>query len=189
MSLPLRDNQYHTYGEYLHWDDDARFELIDGQAWAMSPAPNPRHQQVLGELYRQIANQLHNKSCSAWLAPFDVRLPRANETDEDIDTVVQPDLSVICDSNKIDDKGCRGAPDWVIEILSPSTAGHDQVIKRRLYERAGVREYWLLHPTDQVLTVYRLIDGSYGKPDVDERKETTHSIILPEIVIDWSLFK
>lgn len=188
MSLPLRDNQHHTYGEYLHWNDEQRFELIDGQAWAMSPGPNTRHQQVLGELFYQLASQLRNKSCSAWLAPFDVRLPKANEADEDIDTVVQPDLSIICDPAKIDDKGCRGAPDWVIEILSPSTAGHDQVVKRRIYEQAGVGEYWLLHPTDRVLTVYQLIEGNYGKPDVYEMQGSTHSAILPEVVIDWSLF-
>jgi Uma2 family endonuclease len=92
---------------------------------------------------------------------------------------------VVCDSNKLDRRGVRGAPDWVIEVLSPSTAGHDQIRKCQLYERHGVREYWLIHPIDRVLTVYRLIDGEYGKPELSELRGETAVSVLPDIVIQW----
>jgi Uma2 family endonuclease len=112
-------------------------------------------------------------------------LPKAEESDNEVDTVVQPDLVVICDRAKLDDKGCRGAPDWVVEVLSPSTAGHDQILKRALYQRVGVREYWLVHPVDRIVTLYTLNSGSYGVPDVRELVGTLAVSVLPEIVIDW----
>ncbi len=168
MGLPLRDQHLHTYGEYLTWPDDLRYELIDGRAYAMSPAPTRRHQQVVGELFRQIANALQGHPCRAYVAPFDVRLPRGDEADEAIDTVVQPDIAVFCDRSRLDERGARGAPDWIIEVLSPGTASHDQLLKRDLYERHGVSEYWLVHPGDRLVTVYRLLGGAYGKPHVQE---------------------
>jgi Uma2 family endonuclease len=186
MSLALRDHQHHTYGEYCGWPEDVRYELIDGRAYAMSPAPSRRHQEAVGEVFRQVADALEGSGCRVYLAPFDVRLPRGDEADEAIDTVVQPDISVVCDAAKLDDRGCRGAPDWVIEVLSPGSAGHDQIVKRALYERHGVREYWLLHPVDHVVTVYRLVDGAYGKPDIHELKETLACGVLPRVVIDWA---
>jgi len=131
MGLPKRDIEYHTYADYCSWPDDARYELIDGVAYAMGPAPVRRHQGILGEVFRQVANVLEGSPCRPYIAPFDVRLPKAGEIDDEVNTVVQPDLVVICDRAKLDDKGCRGAPDWVVEVLSPSTAGHDQILKRR----------------------------------------------------------
>lgn len=186
MGLALRDQQRHTYGEYCTWPEDVRYELIEGRAYAMSPGPNRRHQELLGEIFRQIADALEGTGCRVYVAPLDVRLPRANEADDDVDTVVQPDISVVCDRSKLDDRGCRGAPDWVIEVLSPSTAGHDQILKRAVYERHGVREYWLIHPADKVVTVYQLVDGAYGKPEISELKDTLPCGILPEVVIDWA---
>ncbi len=186
MALAQRDHQHHTYGDYCSWPDDVRYELIDGQAYAMSPGPNRRHQEVGFEIARQIADALEGSPCRTYVAPFDIRLPRGNEADDDIDTVVQPDIMVVCDRTKLDDRGCRGAPDWVIEVLSPSSASHDQILKRALYERHGVREYWLIHPVDLIVTVYRLVDGAYGRPDIFELKDTLACGILPEVVIDWA---
>jgi Uma2 family endonuclease len=185
MGLPLRDTLRHTYGDYLEWPEDVRYELIDGIAYAMAPAPLRLHQEILLEVARQAGNALEGKPCRPFVAPFDVRLPRGDEADRDIDTVVQPDLVVVCDRAKLDERGCRGAPDWVVEILSPSTAGHDLIVKRRLYERVGVREYWLVHPVDRVVTVYRLLAGGFGAPDIYELKETLAVGVLPEVVIDW----
>ena len=185
MGLALKDNQYHCYGDYLNWPEDIRYELIDGDAYLMAPAPDLAHQDVAGEIFRQAANALRGRPCRALIAPVDVRLPKQDEADERIDTVVQPDVLVVCDSNKLDRRGVRGAPDWVVEVLSPSTAGHDQIKKRQLYERHGVREYWLIHPVDRVLTVYRLVDGEYGKAELYELRGETAVGVLPDIVIQW----
>jgi Uma2 family endonuclease len=185
MSLAIKDSQYHCYGDYLTWPEDVRYELIDGDAYLMAPAPDLAHQDVVGEIYVQARLALKGKPCRAFIAPVDVRLPKQDEADEHINTVVQPDVLVVCDPNKLDRRGFRGAPDWVVEVLSPSTAGHDQIRKRQLYERHGVREYWLIHPVDRVLTVYRLIDGEYGKPELYELQGGTAVSVLPEIVIQW----
>ena len=117
------------------------------------------------------------------IAPLDVRLPRGDEADEAVDTVVQPDLLVVCDPARIDE---RGVPDWIIEVLSPATAAHDQVRKRDLYETAGVREYWLVHPTDRIVIVYRLENGRYGRPDIAELTGETSPQAVPGVVIDWA---
>ena len=186
MGLPLRDLEHHTYGDYLAWPEDVRYELIDGIAYAMSPAPTVSHQEVLLGLYRQIDEALDVSACRVLIAPLDVRLPRSDEADEVVDTVVQPDLLVVCDPARIDERGVRGAPDWIIEVLSPATAAHDQVVKRDLYERAGVREYWLVHPTDRIVTVYRLENGRYGRPDIAELIGETAPQAVPGVVIDWA---
>ena len=185
MGLPQRDLEFHTYADYLAWPADIRYELIDGIAYAMGPAPVRRHQEVAGEMFRQIADALDGSPCRPYIAPFDVRLPCANEADEFVNTVVQPDISVICDKTKLDERGCRGAPDWIIEVISPSTASHDQIVKRALYERVGVREFWLVHPVDNVVIIYLLQNGAYGKPEVQELVDTTMSSVLPEVRIVW----
>jgi Uma2 family endonuclease len=185
MGLPLRDGQHHTYGEYLTWPEDVRYELIEGEAYLMAPAPDLAHQDVAGEVFSQIHTQLAGKACRAFVAPVDVRFPKRDEADDQVDTVVQPDVLVVCDPSKLDRRGVRGAPDWVLEVLSPSTAGHDQVLKRRIYERAGVREFWLVHPMDRVLTIYRLDGVEYGKPDVQELKGSTEIRVLPSVVVAW----
>lgn len=117
--------------------------------------------------------------------PFDVRLPEGDEADDDIDTLVQPDISVVCDPSKLDDKGCRGAPDWIIEVLSPATAGHDQVRKLLLYEHHGVKEYWLVHPVDRVVTIYRLENEAYGRPTVSELHGRAACRACAVAEIDW----
>lgn len=185
MGLPVRHpSERYTYADYLSWPEDTRYELVDGVAHAMT-GPNRRHQEIVGNLFVQLANGLEAHPCRIYIAPFDVRLPKADEADEQVDTVVQPDISIFCDRAKLDERGARGAPDWVIEVLSPASAGHDQIVKPRVYERAGVREYWLVHPTGRIVTVYWLSVGAYGRPDVFELKGSTPSRVLPELVIDW----
>jgi Uma2 family endonuclease len=186
MSLAKKDSRYHSYGDYLTWPDDVRYELINGDAYLMAPAPDLVHQDVAGEIYLQARLALKDKPCRAFIAPVDVRLPKQDEADEYIDTVVQPDVLVVCNPDKLDRRGVRGAPDWIVEVLSPSTAGHDQIRKRQLYECHGVREYWLIHPVDRVLTVYRLIDNEYGKPELYELQGETAVAILPDIIIQWN---
>ncbi len=186
MGLPRRDAQHHTYGEYRTWPEDVRYELIDGEAYLMAPAPTVAHQRLVLELARQIADALEGSPCEVFLAPFDVRLPRTDEADDAIDTVLQPDLTIVCDPGKIDQRGCRGAPDWVIEILSPATAAHDQTIKLAAFERTGVPECWLVHPTDRTVAVYRLIDGAYGRPAISELEGSLGCGSVEAVTIDWA---
>ncbi|HRP98432.1 MAG TPA: Uma2 family endonuclease [Rhodocyclaceae bacterium] len=186
MGLPLRDTYRHTYGEYLTWPEDVRYELIEGEAYLMAPAPTVGHQRLVLEIARQIADALEGRRCEVFLAPFDVRLPRGDEADAAIDTVVQPDLSVGADPAKIDERGCRGAPDWVIEVLSPATAAHDQTVKLAAYERAGVRECWFVHPTDCTVAVYRLEDRAYGRPIISELAGTLACQAVDAVSIDWA---
>ena len=192
MGLPQPKTEYYTYVDYQNWPDDTRYELIDGVAYAMAPAPTRTHQNLVLELARQIATALKGKPCQTFVAPFDVRLPHADEADDRVDTVVQPDVLVVCDPAKLDERGVRGAPDWVAEVLSPASAAHDQIVKLALYERAGVPEYWLLHPTDRLVTVYRLVDGpeggKYGRPDIHEMKDSLTLGVLPDVSVDWTAF-
>jgi Uma2 family endonuclease len=186
MALTQRDTQQHTYGEYLTWPDNPREELIDGIAYIREPpAPSRLHQELVGKLYYQVCTALEGKPCHVYIAPFDVRLPKSDETDDRIDTVVQPDVLIVSDCHKLDQRGMRGAPDWVAEVLSPSTASHDQIIKVPVYERAGVPEVWLIHPTDRTLTVYRLEDRRYGRPAILELKGQTPLTAVPGVSIDW----
>jgi len=185
MGPALRDDRYHTYADYLAWSEDLRYELIDGTAYVMAPAPTLAHQDVVGEIYFQLRQALQGKSCRAFIAPVDVRLPKADEADDEVDTVLQPDVLVVCDPSRLDRRGVRGAPDLVVEVLSSSTASHDHVRKRRVYERSGVREYWLVHPIDRMITVYRLRDGEYGKPEVLELDGETAVGVLPGVSVSW----
>jgi len=147
----------YTYADYLTWQFDEMVELIRGKVVRMSPAPETSHQKCSSNLHGLIWNYLHNKTCQVFSAPFDVRLPVGKKVeDTSSETVVQPDLSIICSPDKLDQKGCKGAPDWIIEILSKSTAQKDLKDKYELYERAGVQEYWIVHPAEGTVLVYRL---------------------------------
>ena len=146
-----------TYADYLAWPDDERWEIIDGEAYNMSPAPSRLHQEISGKLFGSFYEYLKGKKCKLYAAPFDVRLPDlAGLTDEKIETVVQPDIVIICDRTKLDERGCIGAPDIVVEILSPATSGYDLKVKYQLYQQHGVKEYWIIHPAEQTLLVYKL---------------------------------
>jgi len=166
MADLVRKEQRFTYGDYAAWPDDERWELIDGVAYNMTPAPTTSHQSVAGNLFGILFGLLRGHPCRVFAAPTDVLLPRGSEADEEVDTTVQPDLFVICNPAIVQERFIRGAPDWVIEVISPSTARKDEGIKRDRYRQAGVKEYWLLHPTDRTLMCYRLADGAYGLPDV-----------------------
>jgi Uma2 family endonuclease len=164
-----KEGDSYTYGDYLTWPTDQRWELLQGTAYNMSPAPARIHQRLVVKLSYQFERYLQAKGsgCEVYVAPFDVRLPRAQEHDADITTVVQPDIAIICDQAKLDDKGCKGAPDLVVEIVSPSSAALDYIKKTRLYEQHRVKEYWIVHPFDQIVMVYKLnADLRYGRPDI-----------------------
>lgn len=158
---PLPQEKRYSYADLLSWNDSTRYELYDGQPVALA-SPSDVHQRILGEFYLQFGSYLKGKKCKAYLSPFDVRLFETQETGpENVDTVVQPDLMVICDQSKVDRRGIHGAPDLVIEILSPATAHYDKLVKFNLYQMAGVKEYWLADPVTRTVCVYTLEDGSY----------------------------
>lgn len=157
MALPAGQRRY-TFADYLTWDEYPRYELIDGEA-VMLASPSTAHQLISMELSRQFANYLEGKKCRAIAAPFDVRLfEEEGDRPENVQTVVQPDLSIVCDPNKLDEHGCKGAPDLTLEILSPSSAHHDLLVKLNLCQQAGVREYWAVSPEDKTVHVF-LRDG------------------------------
>lgn len=159
--MPLPQECRYTYADALAWDESERIELIDGEPVMMSP-PSRGHQKISGEIYLQIATYLKGKTCEVYHAPFGVRLfEKDGDSPCDVDTLVEPDITVICDPGKLDDAGCRGAPDLIIEILSPSTQRHDRLTKYNLYQRAGVREYWIVDPDARVVSVYTLEEGAY----------------------------
>ena len=186
MTVLQRDKHYHTYADYLTWSREYGDELINGTAYVREPpSPGLSHQRVVGEIYHQVATALKGKPCQVFVSPSDVRLPKSTEHDDQVDTVVQPDVFIVCDPQKLDERGTRGAPDWVVEVLSPSTARHDQFVKVPAYERAGVREVWLVHPIDCTLTIYRLEAGRYGRATRLELKGQTPLTAVPGVTIDW----
>jgi Uma2 family endonuclease len=158
MDLNLDLNKRYTFADYLTWIDDKRRELINGFVKLMSPAPTSYHQSITINLATEIKNYIKRKKYRIFTAPFDVRFPEINDNKENdkIFTVVQPDISIICDLSKIDAKGCIGAPDMIIEIVSPASARHDVEEKFQLYQKHGVREYWIVFPEDRSLNVFTL---------------------------------
>jgi Uma2 family endonuclease len=186
MAVLKRDSHHHTYADYLTWSRTYGDELVDGTAWVREPpSPSASHQLIVGEIHTQVNTALKGKPCRVFAAPFDVRLPKSTEADDEVETVVQPDILIVSDLQKIDGRGMRGAPDWVAEVLSPSTASYDQGVKLRAYERAGVPEVWLIHPTDRTLKIYRLEAGHYGRATVLELKGQTALTSVAGVTIDW----
>lgn len=184
VPVALDSRQRHRYRDYATWSDDERWELIDGVAHAMTPAPTLRHQTISLRLAAALLDLLKGGPCRVFAAPVDVLLPAGDEADEAVDTVVQPDVVVVCSPERLGDKYIRGAPDWIIEILSPSTAKKDQSLKRDRYERAGVKEYWLVHPTDRTVARYRLDGGKYGRPDIYGEDDRVAVPMVPGAEID-----
>ena len=181
-----RDTQHHTYADYLVWSADWGDAIIDGVAYVQEPpSPSWQHQAIVGEIYRQVGNSLEGKPGSVCVAPLDVRLPKDGSADHQIDTVVQPDVFIVCDGQKLDQRGLCGAPDWIAEVLSPSTARYDRTLKLRAYERAGVPELWLLDPIDREVAIYRIAAGHYSQSVVLELNGRTAIRALPGLSIDW----
>ncbi|KQT19288.1 restriction endonuclease [Chryseobacterium sp. Leaf404] len=171
-------NATYTFADYLMWKIKDRVELFRGKILKMSPSPSPMHQRIARKLSLNIGNLFSNKSCEMFFAPFDVRFP--NKMGEII-TVVQPDICIICDRNKIDDKGCLGAPDLVIEILSPGNSKKEMNLKFSLYEESGVSEYWVVDSSEKFILIYSLENGEYisRKPVADG--EMLQSIHFPDL--------
>jgi len=178
----------YSYADYLTWDIEEMVEIIRGKVYKWTAAPSSKHQLVIGELIYVFKNFLRGKKCKIFPAPFDVRLPKKSLKNEDIFTVVQPDISVICDQNKLDDAGCIGAPDLIVEILSPSNNKKDLQIKYDLYQEHGVREYWILHPFGQTLTINKLIDGKYVPSRLFGPGDTVASTVLEGFTLDLEEF-
>lgn len=145
----------YSYANYLKWEIVERLELIKGKIFEMS-APSVNHQRLLGEIYTDLYVFLRGKSCEVFAAPFDVRFPDQSKADKDVYTVVQPDICVICDETKLDKRGCIGAPDIVVEVLSPSNNKKELKNKFEIYQEYGVREYWIVHPKKRTFLKYVL---------------------------------
>lgn len=172
MPMPAR-NVVYTFADALSWEEDERIEIIEGDAVMMSP-PLREHQAISVSLAAQLYRYLEGKQCQVYAAPFAVRLfEREGDRPEDVDTMVEPDISVVCDPDKLDKYGCRGAPDLIIEILSPSSRRHDRITKLNLYQRAGVREYWIVNPEDRTVQVMLLDSKGYLRIHEDYGQEDT----------------
>jgi Uma2 family endonuclease len=169
----------YTYFDYLKWRFTERVELIFGKIIKMSPAPNTKHQRTLGNLFLTFSNIINPKGCKVFIAPFDVRLPIPNKKADS--TVVQPDLFVLCDLSKLDERGCNGAPDLVVEILSPGNSKHDLKTKFEVYELAGVREYWIVDPMNESLFIYTLKDNQYIGLKPVSIDDIVKSVMFPEL--------
>ncbi len=186
MGIPVRKfDQHYTYRDYRQWTGE-RWELIHGVAYNMSPAPRIPHQGVSGEIFGQLRDFLKGQHCTPFHASVDVFFPPLREMEEDdVDTVVQPDVLVVCDKTKIRNNGIWGAPDLVVEILSKSTSRKDQHEKFDLYERGGVREYWIVDPNGQWIQQYvREGNGKFGVEVTFEKTGRVASAVLPGFELD-----
>ncbi|NCE64151.1 Uma2 family endonuclease [Pseudoflavonifractor sp. 524-17] len=184
--MPLPQENRYTMAQAMTWDEGDRIELIDGSPVMMAP-PTRAHQRAVAALIAQLYDYLKEKKCEVYPAPFAVRLFELDgDRPEDVDTLVEPDISVVCDPSKLDDIGCKGAPDLIMEILSPSTIRHDRFTKFNLYQRAGVREYWIIDAANQSAQVFVLEDGRYAAKDFGAAGDTLQVNVLENCAIDLS---
>lgn len=157
-----------------------RYEIIDSVIYDMSPSPNERHQRISGNLFREFSVYLKGKSCRAYAAPFDVYLK------DGVDEWVIPDLTIVCDPSKLQDKGCVGAPDLVVEILSKATAVKDRTVKYKLYRASGIQEYWIVDPHWQTVDVYKFGDNVFSAPEIYESGDCLKVGIFDDLEINLS---
>ncbi len=177
-------NKVYTYADYFKWQFEERVELIKGKIFKMSPAPVSIHQRLCQRINSELYNFLKGKKCEVFFAPFDVRLPRKSIDDKEIFTVVQPDICVICDPAKIDRRGCIGAPDIVVEILSPGNNSKEMKNKYEAYEEAGVKEYWIVSPENETFMSYTLEEGRYVANRILVAGDIVTSTVLPGFSMD-----
>ena len=184
----LDPNGVYTYADYLTWKFDEFVELIKGKVLRPMAGAGRRHQQLSKRLGYSIETQLRHSQCEMYFAPFDVRLTRSlSSGDAQIQTVVQPDIFVVCDVAKLDERGCLGAPDWIIEIVSPGNLKHDTKTKFDLYEEAGVQEYWVVFPGEKTILTYVLdANGRYQIAAEYAEPGPMPVAVLPELAIEWS---
>lgn len=181
---PFTEYGTYTYADYLSWDIEEMVELIKGKVFrAAAAAPRRVHQEIFGRVLTKLNIFLEGQKCKAYGAPFDVRLPVKSKKHTDIDTVVQPDICVICDMEKLDDLGCVGAPDLVVEILSPGNNRKELRNKFEVYEESGVKEYWIIHPNEQTLVINFLEKGVY----VPSRFFTVGDVVESKVVMGFKL--
>lgn len=180
---PVSDYKLYSYADYLTWNFDEMVELIKGRMFKMNAAPKRIHQKLSGKIFVKLYNFLEGKTCEVYEAPFDVRLPVKSKKNEDIYTVVQPDICVICDKSKLDDAGCIGAPDLIIEILSKGNNKKELTYKYEVYEESGVHEYWIIQPDEQTLLIYTLTNGKY----IPSRLYTNGDIVASNIITGFVL--
>jgi len=186
MPLPNQEKKY-TYADYLTWPEGERWEIIDGVPF-MQAAPTWQHQSISGELYRQISNYLVDKPCRVFAAPFDLCLAEYNETDDEINTVIQPDIVIICDESKLRKTGYFGIPTLIIETSSPATSRLDRVAKFNLYEKAGVKEYWIVEPDGKFVNVFTLQESKrYGRPETYTEENKIQTFAFPDLFVDLSI--
>ncbi len=175
----------YSYADYLQWKFEERIELIKGRIFKMSPAPGSKHQEISGNIYFAFKLYLLKKPCKVFSAPFDVRLPCKSKNNQDLITVVQPDICVICDPSKIDERGCLGAPDIVVEILSPGNNKTELQNKYEVYEESGVQEYWIVSPQDKTFFRYTLNqDGVYVASKLLPSDSEVTTPVLPGFILN-----
>ncbi|SMD46103.1 Endonuclease, Uma2 family (restriction endonuclease fold) [Aquiflexum balticum DSM 16537] len=179
----------HTYADYLTWEMEEMVELIKGKVFRKAAAaPRRIHQKLAGNLHTELNLFLKGKKCEAYIAPFDVRLPVSSKKDDKVHTVVQPDICVICDPEKLDERGCIGAPDLVVEVLSPGNKQLELQHKYEVYEESGVKEYWLLDPEGQTLLIYTLKVGKYEASRLMTSGDIAKSSAIPVFELDLEEF-
>ena len=176
---------FYTYADYCKFNDEKRREIINGVIYLMSPGANLEHQIISGSLFNLFYNYLQDKKCHVFSAPFDVCLAKEGETRETISNVVQPDILVVCDKGKLKRRGCFGAPDLIIEILSPSTSKRDISIKFNLYQEHAVLEYWVVDPHHQRIDRFSFDKdtGKYKQAEYFDRNDAITPVIFPDFTI------
>lgn len=186
----VSDKRVYNYKDYLSLRFEKPIEIINGEIFFMAPAPSRIHQKIITELSRKIGNYIEDNKgeCEVYVAPFDVRLKTLEDTNEDnIKNIVQPDISIICDRSKLDDRGCLGSPDFIVEVVSPSNSSMDYVKKLYLYEKFQVREYWIINPNTETVMTYLLNENrGYDEPKVYKFKDQISMEIFPSFKIKMS---